>query len=291
MGIKINTYIPTSSANTNEKTASTEIPEKDSFQDVLVLNQTALKAMTIDAIVKESATGSVNPDAVDAAAIMKFRSTLGANIQAPVPTEDWDGGTPIKVHVPPATPTITRPSTNQNATTGTTTPSGNTIIESPSSAPILSEVNRNETDSVDAANASSEIANSGVLECSDELNTYFKQAADTYGVDVNLLKCIAYAESSFRPNITSGAGAMGIMQLMPKTAEGLGVRDAYDPQQNIMGGAKYISIQLERFDGNIEYALAAYNAGPGSVEKYDGIPPYEETQNYVKKIMNIYHAL
>ena len=291
MGIKINTYIPTSSANTNEKTASTEIPEKDSFQDVLVLNQTALKAMTIDAIVKESATGSVNPDAVDAAAIMKFRSTLGANIQAPVPTEDWDGGTPIKVHVPPATPTITRPSTNQNATTGTTTPSGNTIIESPSSAPILSEVNRNETNSVDAANASSEIANSGVLECSDELNTYFKQAADTYGVDVNLLKCIAYAESSFRPNITSGAGAMGIMQLMPKTAEGLGVRDAYDPQQNIMGGAKYISIQLERFDGNIEYALAAYNAGPGSGEKYDGIPPYEETQNYVKKIMNIYHAL
>ena len=84
---------------------------------------------------------------------------------------------------------------------------------------------------------------------------------------------------------------MGIMQLMPKTAEGLGVRDAFDPEQNIMGGAKYISIQLERFDGNIEYALAAYNAGPGSVEKYDGIPPYEETQNYVKKIMNIYNSL
>ena len=291
MGIKVNTYIPTSSIDTSAKTSTTEISEKESFQDVLVLNQSALKAMTIDAMVKESATGSVNPDAVDAAAIMKFRNTLGANIQAPVPTEDWDGGTPIKVHVPPATPTITKPATNQNATIGTTTPSGNTIIETPSSAPILGEVKRNETDNADSTNVSSGIANSGVLKCSDELNTYFKQAAETYGVDVNLLKCIAYAESSFRPNITSGAGAMGIMQLMPKTAEGLGVRDAFDPQQNIMGGAKYISIQLERFNGNIEYALAAYNAGPGSVEKYDGIPPYEETQNYVKKIMNIYNSL
>lgn len=284
MGIKVSSYTPTSSIDTSGKTTTSDFSAENSFQDVLVLNQTALKAMTIDAMVRESATGSVNPDAVDAAAILKFRNTLGANIKAPIPTDDWDGGTPIKVHVPPATPTITKPVTNQNPT-----PSGNTPIETPDGAPILNEIVSEKTDS--DTTTSNTIPNTGVLECSDELNEYFQQAADTYGVDVKLLKCIAYAESNFRTNVTSGSGAMGVMQLMPKTAEGLGVRDAYDPQQNIMGGAKYISIQLERFDGNIEYALAAYNAGPNRVEEYGGIPPYEETQNYVKKIMNIYNSL
>ena len=280
MGIKVSTYTPTSSVDTSSKTTVTNIPEEQSFQDVLVLNQTALKAMTIDALVKESATGAVNPDAVDAAAIMKFRNTLGPNIQAPIPADDTDLGTPIKVHVPPATPTITKPVTNQN-----TTPSGNTPIESQKDAPILDEVTNNKTDATDS------IPNTGVLECSDELNEYFQLASETYGVDVKLLKCIAYAESNFNPDATSRSGAMGVMQLMPKTAEGLGVTDGYDAKQNIMGGAKYISIQLERFEGNIEYALAAYNAGPNRVEEYGGIPPYEETQNYVKKIMNVYNSL
>jgi len=276
MGIKVNKYVPTSSVNTNTTTLI-DIPAEESFEDVLVLNQTALKAMTIDAMVKQSATGSVNPDAVDAAAIMKFRSTLGANIKAPIPQDDWDGGTPIKVHVPPAVPTIKNPVTN-------TTPSGNTpVADSSTGAPILNEVKNGDI-------SATTINNSGVLECSDELNNYFKQASETYGVDVNLLKCIAYAESNFNPNATSGSGAMGVMQLMPKTAEGLGVTDAYNAEQNIMGGAKYISIQLERFNGDVELALAAYNAGPGNVKKYGGIPPFEETQNYVKKIMNIYNA-
>lgn len=290
MGIKVSTYNPTSSVDTNGKSTVTNTSEEQSFQDVLVLNQTALKAMTIDAMVKQSASGAVNPDSVDAAAIMKFRSTLGSNIKAPIPTEDWNGGTPIKVHVPPATPTITKPVTNQNSTTpsGTVTPSGNTPIETPDSAPILDEAAGKYT--TPSADVLGSIPNTGVLECSDELNQYFQQAADTYGVDVKFLKCIAYAESNFRPDATSRSGAMGIMQLMPKTAEGLGVRDAYDPQQNIMGGAKYISIQLERFDGNLEYALAAYNAGPNRVKEYGGIPPFEETQNYVKKIMNIYNS-
>ena len=278
MGIKISKYVPTSSIDTSGKTTLTDINEGESFQDVLVLNQTALKAMTIDAMVKQSATGSVNPDAVDAAAIMKFRSTLGANIKAPIPTDDWTGGTPVKVQVPSAVPTTKNP-------TSTNTPSGNTPIDTGSTgAPILNEVKTGET-TLDS------VSNTGVLECSEELNEYFVQAANTYGVDVNLLKCIAYAESTFRPGITSSAGAMGVMQLMPSTAEGLGVRDAYDPEQNILGGAKYISIQLERFNGDIELALAAYNAGPGNVQKYGGIPPFEETQNYVKKIMNIYNNL
>lgn len=285
MGIKVSKYVPTSSIDTSGKTTVADIQEGESFQDVLVLNQSALKAMTIDAMVKQSSTGSVNPDAVDAAAIMKFRSTLGANIKAPIPTDDWDGGTPIKVHVPPAVPTIKNPGTSAS-----TTPSGNTPVNADSvPAPILNEVVKGEINHI--AGVPGSIANTGVLKCSDELNQYFQQASDTYGVDVNLLKCIAYAESTFRPNLTSSAGAMGVMQLMPSTAEGLGVRDAFDPEQNILGGAKYISIQLKRFNGDIELALAAYNAGPGNVQKYGGIPPFKETQNYVKKIMNIYNNL
>lgn len=291
MGIKVSSSNPTSSVDTSGKTTISNNTSDESFQDVLVLNQTALKAMTIDAMVKQSSTGSVNPDSVDAAAIMKFRSTLSANIKAPVPTDDWNPGTPIKVHVPVVNPTIKKPLTNNNTTT-VTTPSTNTPVknETTDNVPILGEVTRN------PGNANTEVSpsidgipNTGVIKCSDELNQYFKEASETYGVDLKLLKCIAYAESNFDPESTSRSGAMGIMQLMPKTAEGLGVQDAYDPRQNILGGAKYISIQLERFEGNIEYALAAYNAGPNAVKKYGGIPPYEETQNYVKKIMNIYN--
>lgn len=269
MGIKVSSFAPTSSVDTSGKSTITSSSSEESFQDVLVLNETALKAMTIDDMVKKSATGAISPEAVDAAAIMRFRSTLRANIQSPVPTSDWDLGKPIKVEVPVVTPIIRDPVVS---TQSTTTPSVNTPTQNESTV------------------STETIPNTGVLECSDELNEYFKEASETYGIDIKLLKCIAYAESNFDPESTSRSGAMGIMQLMPKTAEGLGVEDAYDPRQNILGGAKYISIQLERFDGNIELALAAYNAGPGAVQKYDGIPPYEETQNYVKKIMNIYNS-
>lgn len=123
------------------------------------------------------------------------------------------------------------------------------------------------------------------LQTSASLEKIFEQASETYGVDVELLKAMAKAESNFNPNATSKSGAMGIMQLMPATAKGLGVTDAYDPEQNIMGGAKYIASLLEKYDGNVSYALAAYNAGSGNVEKYGGIPPFEETQNYVAKIL------
>lgn len=254
MGIKVTKYVPVSTVDTTEKTTTTNIPEGGSFQEVLVLNQNALRAMAIDAMVKESSTGSVNPDSVDAAAVMRFRNTLGPNVKSPIPEDDWNPGVPQKA--------------NLNSTTNTTTTTNTTsTVEIPSS-----------------------VRNTGVLECNEELNSYFIEAANTYNIDVNLLKCVAYAESNFNPDATSGSGAMGVMQLMPSTAEGLGVTDAYDAQQNIMGGAKYLSIQLERFDGDIELALAAYNAGPGNVQKYGGIPPFEETQNYVNKIMNIYNS-
>lgn len=116
------------------------------------------------------------------------------------------------------------------------------------------------------------------------MDDIFQKASDTYGVPVSLLKAMAKQESNFDPNATSHCGAQGVMQLMPATAASLGVTDAYDPEQNIMGGAKYISQLLSKYDGDISLALAAYNAGSGNVAKYGGIPPFKETQNYVAKV-------
>lgn len=120
------------------------------------------------------------------------------------------------------------------------------------------------------------------------LEGIFQEAAETYQVDVNLLKAIAKQESNFQPDATSHSGAQGIMQLMPATAEGLGVENAYDPYENIMGGAKLIRKLLNQYQGDITLALAAYNAGSGNVAKYGGVPPFEETQNYVVKVQQYY---
>ena len=117
-----------------------------------------------------------------------------------------------------------------------------------------------------------------------DLDAIFEAAGLRYDLSPNLLKAVAKTESNFRLNATSHAGAMGIMQLMPGTARGLGVTDPWDPEQNIMGGAKYLRQMLDQF-GDLSLALAAYNAVPGNVRKYDGIPPFNETQNYVRKVL------
>ncbi|WP_079524778.1 lytic transglycosylase domain-containing protein [Solibacillus isronensis] len=111
-------------------------------------------------------------------------------------------------------------------------------------------------------------------------------AAKKYNLPEKLITSVIKQESNFNASATSAAGASGLMQLMPATARYLGVSDRFDPAQNIMGGAKYLRQMLDQFDNNVETALAAYNAGPGNVRKYGGIPPFQETQNYVKKIMN-----
>jgi len=107
-------------------------------------------------------------------------------------------------------------------------------------------------------------------------------------VDPALIKAIIANESGFNANATSNVGAQGLMQLMPGTAAGLGVTNAYDPAQNVMGGTKYIKGLLDHFNGDVKLAVAAYNAGPGAVEKYGGVPPYAETQNYVQNVLASY---
>lgn len=141
-------------------------------------------------------------------------------------------------------------------------------------------------DSSTGSQTNTTAASGTTVSCPENYESYFKEASDAYGVSTTLLKSIAKAESSFDASAVSSAGAVGIMQLMPATAASLGVSNSYDARENIMGGAKYISQLLSKYEGNISLALAAYNAGSNNVDKYGGIPPFTETQNYVKKVLS-----
>jgi soluble lytic murein transglycosylase-like protein len=114
-----------------------------------------------------------------------------------------------------------------------------------------------------------------------------RQAAGKYGVDPKLVSAVAEVESGFQQGAVSATGAVGVMQLMPETAESLGV-NPYDAAQNISGGAQYLKQMLDTFDGDIRKAVAAYNAGPEAVKEYGGVPPYSETQQYVSSVLDLY---
>lgn len=125
---------------------------------------------------------------------------------------------------------------------------------------------------------------------SADLDIIFAAAGERYNLPPNLLKAVAQVESNFRPLAVSRAGAQGIMQLMPGTARHLGVDDPFDPEQNIMGGARYLRELLDRFDGDLTLALASYNAGWPTVMRYGGIPPFAETQAYVPRVLELFNG-
>ncbi|MCI5824798.1 MAG: lytic transglycosylase domain-containing protein [Candidatus Gastranaerophilales bacterium] len=124
-----------------------------------------------------------------------------------------------------------------------------------------------------------------------QIDELIKEYSQKYGLDSDFVKAVVKQESGFNEKATSKCGAMGLMQLMPGTAKALNVNDPYNARDNIEGGVKYLKGLMDRFGGDMKLALAAYNAGPNAVKKYNGIPPYNETQNYVKNIMSMYQRI
>jgi Rod binding domain-containing protein len=161
--------------------------------------------------------------------------------------------------------------------------------------PLIKDANSNSKNQINIplkfnvnGNNSENIPSGNFIERVTKRLSYYEpiiqQAAEKYELPVPLIKAVITTESAGNPTAKSPVGAKGLMQLMDATAKGLGVTNSYDPQQNIMGGAKYLRQMLNTFDGDLEKSIAAYNAGPGNVKKYDGIPPFAETQAYVKKV-------
>ncbi len=116
------------------------------------------------------------------------------------------------------------------------------------------------------------------------------EAAQVYQLPHSFIRAVMHVESNFNPTVVSRAGAMGLMQLMPKTARSMGVSDPFDVRQNVLGGARYLRILANRFKGDLILTVAAYNAGEAAVDKYEGIPPYQETQRYVRRVLKHYYA-
>lgn len=263
MNIKVLSYIDTESLNNTANASGTDDPNAStsaaspeaSFSEVFDTAKKATAAVMIDKLVKESENGSV-----DCAVVQRFFDQYGINIQV---------------------------ATNETVVDA---------IQPVSSGPTDTAVSSESYDASDAAAGTSASGTTSAsqsgegLECSAELDAIFDEAAEKCGVDAKFLKSIAKCESDFDPACVSHSGATGIMQLMPATAAELGVSDSYDPYQNIMGGAQYISELLDKYNGDTSLALAAYNAGSGNVAKYGGIPPFTETQNYVKKVLGYYNS-
>lgn len=161
------------------------------------------------------------------------------------------------------------------------------IVNSPDNMDARAKLNQALAETAAAMGGAQAVQSTQKTSKSQVLNIVSK-VSKKHGVDEKLVNALIKQESGFNAKAKSKAGAMGLMQLMPATAKSLGVADPYNPVQNVEGGVKYLKSMLDKYNGNVILALAAYNAGPGAVDKYDGVPPYAETQNYVKNILANY---
>lgn len=275
-GITILPYIDQSAYTKSSGTSSTSVKESSgtsevSFDETLSSAQKAAAALAVDSLISSSDSGTVTT--------AMLQNYLNDNN--------------IKIALTPTSATTASANdTNTNVNTNTTDTNTNTYNAGTSADSTNTSADSTSATAADSASSASSTSysNDGSLKCSEELEAYFEEASKTYGVDIKLLKAIAKQESNFNANATSKSGAMGIMQLMPFTAKELGIDDAYDAKSNIMGGAKLIARLLDKYDGNKTLALAAYNAGSGNVDKYGGVPPFKETQNYVRKVLGYYNS-
>ena len=178
----------------------------------------------------------------------------------------------------------------------------NLSLNLPSNAPVASPNSDTSTQGISETNSAGSVygtdgtgqmsfatilenfTNNPPEDISEEMTAAIASAADMYQLDPSLIRAVIQTESGGNPNAVSPAGAQGLMQLMPATARSLGVEDSFDVWENIHGGSRYIRQMLDRFDGDLELALAAYNAGAGNVERFGGVPPFRETQNYIPRI-------
>ena len=124
----------------------------------------------------------------------------------------------------------------------------------------------------------------------DRYNSYIQEAAVLYQLPISFIRAVMKVESNFYPDVVSPKGAIGLMQLMPRTAASMGVLDAFDPRQNVLGGARFLRVLANEFNGDLVLTVAAYNAGQGAVRKCKGVPPYRETRRYVNKVLTNYYA-
>lgn len=277
MDIKVLPYIDTEklnertrSAAAEKKNTSREISEK-SFQGSLAAAQRAIESVTIDLIVSQDAAKIRQAaDILSQSSNARLRE-IGKNLI------NTGAGTGRAL-----TPEQLLGDENRRLgdSVSQTSGSASSTKEASLSAEKSYKADANTTAAADKA--------AEALGCPDSLKPYFIKASKKYNVDVALLMAIAKQESDFQSDCVSHAGATGIMQIMPATAKELGVKDLYDPEDNILGGAKEISSRLKDYNGDLDLALAGYNAGIGNVRKYGGIPPFKETKNYIKKV-NAYY--